>query len=623
MSLDSLIQDTRIGLRLLWKDKTFSFLAVLVLACGIGGVTTQFTVVNAVALRGLSFPHPEQLMSVGLIDPQASGQSNNYGIGAIPSMQDFEDLRRAQQSFAQLAAYLDGATINVTYGKNPQHYVGSYVTEDFFRILGVAPIIGRDFTANDNTPGAQKVAILSHEVWQRDFKSDVNIAGQSVRINGRTAVIVGVMPPNFRFPVSEEIWVPYYNEFPLKPRGVLQLGANNSSPDVVMGRLKPGVTIDQANAEFAALARRLAKDNPKTNQTFVSASVRPLLHVLTSLQLRQQVWGMLATVILVLLTACVNVMNMQFGRVTRRAQEWAVRSALGATHWRIVRQMLIETLLVATTGAIAGIVMAYCAVGMLVRATHALPTPLPYWIQFTIDARGFAFTIAITLVATIVSGLAPAWVGTHGAAAETMKEGGRGNTGRLVHKITRALVVGQIGLTAALLVGAMLEIKSIRNQLSLNYGYDEQAVYSARAALLDGAYPTQNARRQFFLRALVALQTNPHFDSVALSTRLRMTFDGRGQYEVDGQKYMQDHDRPSGNYELISNNYFMTLGPKVLDGRDFTIEDTDAKQPVAIVNVSFAKKIGVRKAPSGDGSAFTTRPNRNPGEPLSASFRTC
>jgi putative ABC transport system permease protein len=359
MSLDSLLLDIRLGLRLLWKDKAFSVLAVLVLACGIGGGATQFAVVNAVALRGLSFPRPEQLMSVGLIDPQAGGQSNNFGIGAIPSMQDYEDLRHAQQSFAQLAAYLKGATVNVTYGKNPQRYTGGYVTEDFFRMLGVAPVIGRDFTADDNAPGAQKVAMLSHEVWQRDFNGDPNIVGQSVRINGRAAVIVGVMPPNFKFPVSEEIWVPYYNEFPLKPRGELQLGANNSSPDVVMGRLKPGVTIDQANAEFAALARRLAQDNPKTNQTFVSASVRPLPQALTGLQLRQQVWAMLAAVILVLSIACVNVMNMQFGRITLRTKELAVRSALGATRWRIVRQMLVESLLVAAAGAVAGMAMAY------------------------------------------------------------------------------------------------------------------------------------------------------------------------------------------------------------------------------------------------------------------------
>jgi putative ABC transport system permease protein len=416
MILDSVWQDVRIGLRVLRKDKTFCFLAVLVLGLGIGGATTQFTVVNAVALRGFSFPHPEQLMSVGLIDPQASAQNNNFGFGVIPSAQDYEDLRSAQQSFAMMAAYLTGSTVNVTYKTNPQRYTGGYMTEDFFKILGVSPILGRDFTADDNKPGAPKVTILGYEIWQRDFNGDPNIVGQNVRINGKAATIIGVMPRNFKFPISEELWVPYYNEFPLRPRGDLQVGANNSAP-AVLGRLKPGVTIDQANTEFVGLARRLSQDSPKTNQALVSASVRPLLHALTGVQLRQQVWGMLAAVILVLLIACVNVMNMQFGRITLRAKEVAIRGALGATHWRIVRQMLTESLVVASLGAIAGIVIAYWAVDMFVQATNALPFPLPYWIQFKIDGPVFAFTIGVTLLATIVSGLVPAWLSAHGNAA--------------------------------------------------------------------------------------------------------------------------------------------------------------------------------------------------------------
>ena len=255
---DSFFQDIRVGLRVLFKDKTFCFLAVLVLGLGIGGATTQFTVVNGIVLRGLSFPHSEQLMALGLIDPKASDQNNNFGLGSIPTAQDYEDLKNAQQSFAMMAGYLNGSTINVSYKNNPQRYTGGYVTEDFFQILGVSPILGRDFTAADNKPGAEKVAILGHEIWKRDFNGDPNIVGQSVRMNGKAATIIGVMPPNFKFPVSEELWMPLYNQFPPIPRGELRLAANNSAP-AVMGRLKPGVTLDQANAEFVGLARRLAR----------------------------------------------------------------------------------------------------------------------------------------------------------------------------------------------------------------------------------------------------------------------------------------------------------------------------------------------------------------------------
>src|SRR5947199_9732186 len=261
--------------------------------------------------------------------------------------------------------------------------------------------------------------------------------------------------------------------------------------------------------------------------------------------------------------------------------------------------MLTESFVVAGLGAVAGILLAFWAVDMFTRATGALSNPLPYWIQFTIDARVLAFTVGITVVATIASGLLPALISAHGNAAEIMKEGGRGNTSRLANMIMRVLVVGQIALTAALLIAATLQIKSIRNQLTLNYGYDESAIYAARMALMEGAYPTQDARRGFFLRAVRALRANPQFESAAMSDRCRMTFAGQGQYEVDGQNYTTDRDRPRGNFESVSDNYFATLGLKILEGRDFTIDDTDAKQPVAIVNASFARKYYSNESPIG------------------------
>jgi predicted permease len=610
MFLDSFRQDVRVGLRVLLKEKSFCFLAVLVLGLGIGGATTQFTVVNAVVLRGFSFPHPEQLMSVGLIDPKASDQNNNFGNGNIPTAQDYEDLKAAQKSFSMMAGYLNNSTINVTYKNNPQRHIGGYVTEDFFKIINVSPVLGRDFTAEDNKPGGEKVAILGDEIWRRDFGADPNIVGQSVRINGKAAAIIGVMPPNFKFPQAEELWAPLYNEFPLVPRGGLFLGANYGAPKV-MGRLKPGVTLDQATAEMIAIAKHLAEDNPKTNQNFTSASVQPLLKAFTGVQARQQVWAMLAAIILVLLIACVNVMNMQFGRAALRAKELAIRGALGATRWRLVRQMLTESLVVAVFGSAAGVLLAYWSVDLLVRAISASPVPLAYWMQFTIDARVLAFTLIITLVATIVSGFVPAFLSTRGNAAEIMKEGGRGNSNRLVNAITRVLVVGQIALTAALLIAATLQIKSIRNQMKLDYGYDENAIYTARMALMEGAYPSEDSRREFFQRALRALRTNPQFESAATSSRSRMTFDGQGQYEVDGQDYLTDRDRPRGNFESVSDNYFTTLGLKILEGRDFTVDDVDSKQPVAIVNASFARKYWGNQSALGHQIRIF-----NPGQPL-------
>ena len=270
----------------------------------------------------------------------------------------------------------------------------------------------------------------------------------------------------------------------------------------------------------------------------------PLINAFTGVQLRQIVWAMLGAVILVLLIACVNVMNMQFGRAALRAKELAIRGALGATRWRLVRQMLTESLVVAVFGAIAGSLLAYWGVDMFDKVVKAAPFPPPYWWQFTIDGRVLVFTLAITLVATIVSGLLPAFLSSRGNAAEMMKEGGRGNSSRLVNVITRVLVVGQIALTAALLIAATLQIKSIRNQTKLDYGYDENGLYAARLALMEGTYPSEDSRREFFTRAVRALRTNPQFEAAAMTDRFRMTFAPAGQYEVDGQK-LSDRSRSS------------------------------------------------------------------------------
>ena len=235
-------------------------------------------------------------------------------------------------------------------------------------------------------------------------------------------------------------------------------------------------------------------------------------------------------------------------------------------------------------------IIAYWAVDFFLRSINALPFPAPYYWKFAIDGSVLIFTVAITLLATIASGLVPAFLSARGNAAEIMKEGGRGNSSRMVNIITRVLVVGQIALTAALLIAATLEIKSIRNQMKLDYGYDENAIYTARTALMEGAYPNEDSRREFFQRAVRSLRTNSQFESAAMSSRFRMTFDGQGQYEVDGQNYLTDRDRPRGNFESVSDNYFTTLGLKILEGRDFTVDDVDSKQPVAIVNASFARK---------------------------------
>ncbi len=583
MLFETFFQDLRIGARVLSKEKGFCLLGVSVLALGIAGVTTQFSVIEGMLLRGLPFPHPGQLMDVELRDPT---KPPGTGIGGM-SDPDYKDILAQQTSFTDLAAYLNGSTVNVTIDGNPQRYTGAYVTDRFFHLLGVRPVMGRDFTAADNRPGAPLVAIIGHAIWERDFNSDPNVIGRTVRMNGQTATIIGVMAPGFSFPQNEQLWVPLFAAFPPRLRGDPQ--AINPA---VLGRLKPGVSPEQAEAEFTGLARRLAAEFPKTNRDIGGALVQPLLTSFIGKQIRQLLYVMLGAVMVVLLIACVNVMNMQFARATLRAKELAVRGALGATRFRLIRQMLTESLLLAGLGAVAGVTIARWAIDFIWRSVNSLTFPLPFWIHFSIDARVLAFVVGATVLAALASGLVPAVLASRTNSTSVLKEGGRGNTSRLVNRLTRLLVVGQIALTCTLLIVCGLMISSVLNQGRLNYGFDTGSVLSARMGLFEGDYPTAASRVAFFQNLLRDLRASPDVAAAALTSRFRMTFNISGpiQYEVEGVTYKNDRDRPTGTDESISDGYFSTLGLKVLQGRGFNRDDSDQREPVAIVNTTFAEK---------------------------------
>lgn len=582
MPADTVRRDLSIGLRVLLKEKAFCALAVIVLALGIGGVTAMFSVVNGVMLRGFSFPNANRLMSINFIDPTST---NFFGANGQVSSMDFEEFRPAQQSFEHLAAYLNGSTVNVTVEGAPKRYTGAYITEDFLRALGVRPALGRDITSADNQPGAEKVAIIGHGIWQRDFAGAADIVGKAVRINGAPATIVGVMPKGFAFPINEELWVPFYSEYPVRPRA----DPRNNNPGV-LGALKPGVSLDQANAEFAGFAKRFAEAYPETNKAFNTARVEPLIKTYTPLPLRGTLLTMLGFCVGVLLIACVNVMNMQFARATLRAKELAIRSSLGATRAALVQQMLTESLLVAGIGAALGIGLASLAVGWLSATFRNLDNPPPSWITFDIDTPVLIFTVGATLLAAVASGLLPAWMSTRASIVDALKEGGRGNTSYRIGLVSRGLVVFQIGVTCILLIGSLLQVRSILNQQTLDYGYDTAGIMSARMGLMDGDYPTPAARQLFYDRLLRELRDHPEFGAVALTSRFRMVFSGSGPIEIEGKEYKEKRDRPNANFEQVTGTFFEVTGQRILEGRTFSEDDLDTKLPVAVVNAAFAKK---------------------------------
>jgi predicted permease len=542
----------------------------------------MFSVVNGVMLRGFSLPNGDRLASLNFVDPSTA---NFFGVNGQVSAMDFEELLPQQQSFEALAAYLNGSTVNATVNGHPQRYTGAYVTEAFLRILGVSPLMGRDFTAADNASGAGKVAIIGYGVWQRDFGGAADIVGRGVRINGKSATVVGVMPTGFAFPTNEEIWIPLYSEFPPKPR--TDPTANNPA---VLGLLKPGVSLDQANAEATTVARRFAAAYPETNKRFDTGQVQRLLEAFTPRPLRGTLWTMLGFCVGVLLISCVNVMNMQFARASLRAKELAVRSSLGASRTRLVRQMLTESLLVAGIGAAAGIVLAYASIDWLSATVRNLENPPPSWITFDMDARALLITVAAMLASAVLSGLLPALMSSRANAVEVLRDGGRGNTSRTVSLLSRGLVVFQIVVTCVLLVGSLLQLRSITNQQTIDYGYDTGGVISARMGLMDGDYPTESARKVFYDRLLHEFASDPEFVAVALTNRFRMVFSGNGTIELEGKQYREDRDRPTANFEQVSGGFFAVTGQKLLEGRTFTSEDLDSRQPVAIVNAAFARQ---------------------------------
>ena len=597
---ETFLQDLRIGLRVLVKDKGFAGISVFVLALGICAVTTMFTMVNAVMLRGFSFQNADRLTDITFIDPTTQSP---FGANNQVFSMDFEEFRHEQKSFEKMAAYLNGSTVNLTADGEPRRYTGAYMTEDFLRILGVKPLMGRDFTLEDNKPGAPKVLLISHGIWQRDFGGAQNIVGKDVRLNGKPASIIGVMPQGFTFPNNEEMWIPLYSEFPVRARN--DPLANNPA---VLGLIRPEVSLDQAQAEFAGFAKRFAAAYPDTNKAFIDAQIRPLIQTFTPLPVRGMILTMFAFGIGVLVIACVNVMNMQFARATIRLKELAIRSSLGATRVRLIRQMLTESLLVAVLGAAVGIGLAYFSTDWFATAMRSQNNGPPKWMLFEIDRLALFVTVLATVTAALVSGLLPALMSSRADTASTLKDSGRGNSSRHVGLMTRSLVVFQIAVTCILLIGSVLQVRSIVNQQTIDYGYDTGAIMSARMGLMDGDYPTSAARKLFYDRLLTSLRSSARFESVALTSRFQMVFSGNGPIEIEGKTYAAKGDHPNVNFEQVSPGFFNVMGQKVLAGRDFADDDLDTKQPVAIVNSDFAQKhfgtesaVG-RRFRTGDGS---------------------
>jgi predicted permease len=575
--LAEFLHDLRLGLRTLQREPGFSTLAILILGLGIAAVATQFAVVDGALLRGFDFRAADRLVSVELVNPENRSSTTQ---APLVTRADFADLSARQTCFESFVGYLNMTGANLSVGGVTQRRNAGYISHDFFRALGVAPALGRDFTPEDDQPGSASAVILADSLWKSDFGSRPDIVGQSVRLNGRAATVVGVMPAGFVFPWSEQLWTPMHVEFPVRPR-------HERAPGVVsiIAHLKPGVSLGQAEAEIRALATTLAAEHPE-NRDRSLGRVRPLIESFAPAQLRGVLCLLLCFAAGVLLIACVNVALMQFARATARAREFALRTSLGAARGRLVRQLLTENLLLAVGGAVPGILLAQWAVAWIDTSIRQFSNSMPAWMHFSINGAVLAGVVAATFLATLLAGVLPALFASRTRPASVLGTSSRGFSTRNGW-ISRSLIAGQIALTCLLLIGSVLQLRSILRQQSLDYGYDTGGLLSARIGLMAGSYPTNEARIAFHERLLRELRASPAITQAAFSDRYRMTLLDGVPIEIGS---VSGTTRSTAIVERITDGYLATLGQRLLEGRDFSATDSDPAQPVAIVNASFARK---------------------------------
>jgi putative ABC transport system permease protein len=571
--LDVLRHDVRYGLRTLRHNPGFTFLGCLALALGIGANTSIFTVVNAVMLRPLPFAEPDRLVRVWESNP--SGGWPTFSA----SHPNFLDWRAQSTSFEALAA-MTGASFSASGPDGAEIVRAIAVTADFLPVLGTSPAIGRNFRPEEDKPGGgTRVVLLTYPYWQRRFGGAPDAVGQSLVLNGNGYTIVGVLPESFAWGgPTLELLVPLAPD-PARSRGDHRL--------LVIGRLKPGVTIDRAHSELSTIAGRLEKQFPDSNQGW-TVRLASFYDWLIPEDTRQSLLIMSGAVALVLLIACGNFANLLLARGAARQRELSIRAALGAERSRLVRQLLVEAMLLALIAAALGLLIAYGAIELL---TWSAPEALPRLDELSIDARVLAFALGSAVVTGLLFGLLPALHASRPNVNETLKHGAAGAGGSASRQRLRsALVVGEVALSVALLIGAGLLVRSLWRLQHVDPGFRQENVVTARINLPPARYRDGKAFWSFYQRLLERARTLPGVAAAAVGSIVPM---GGGntssEIQIPGTPVRPGGASLGADWRLVSADYFRTLGI-TLRGRDFDERDSPAAQPVAIISEEAARR---------------------------------
>jgi predicted permease len=566
-------EDVRFAGRLLLKDKWFTLVAAVALALGIGVNATVFTFVNAVLIRGLPVAHPDRTMAIDSFDRVRNRQLN-------VSYPDFRDWREATKTFEQLGAF-NGVIANVSdEGQPPERFNGQYVSAISFQILGQRPVLGRDFTPEEDRPGAPAVVILGHGVWMNRYGSNPSVIGRTIRINDIPTTVIGVMQENFKFPFNTDLWMP----LGMLPR-LEELGRNARQLQV-FGLLAPGVTRAQAQSELINISRAIETENPETNKD-VQARVRTFNESQNGGPIRAIFLSLMGAVAFVLLIACANVANLLLSRSTNRAREISVRISLGASRWRVVRQLLIESVILAIISGLAGLGIAAIGIRLFDRATAEVGRP--YWIQFTMDGTVIGFFALICLGTGIIFGLAPALHVSKTDVNEVLKEGGRtGSAGVRARRWTGVLMVAELTLTVVLLAGAGFMIRNFLNMYRFDLGIDTSRLATMNLALPERKYASLEQRLAFYESLEARLKANPRIESVAVTSNIPMQGGFLRRLEIAGKPLDQGQQAPNVTMLTVDPRYFETIGLPLQRGRNFADEDGMPGRETAVINQRFA-----------------------------------
>jgi predicted permease len=560
---------------MLFRTRLLSLVAVLTIGLGIGSTSFAFSVVYGTLLRGLPVRDADRLMVV----TQARPEDGSQGL-RIP-IHDYHDFRDRQTTFEHLGASYSG-TVNLAGDEGPpERYQGSFVSARALSMLGVSPVHGRTFVDGEDAPGAPPLVLLGYAVWRNRFGGDPSVVGRTARVNGETATIIGVMPEGFRFPFAEDLWVPLRTDANALPR-------RGGTALLVSGYLKEGVSLEAARLEVAAIAEQLQGEHPDENAGITSA-VQPFTDEFMPAQISMMMLILAVMVAGVLLVACANVANVLLARAVVREREVAIRSALGARRWRVVRQLLAEALALGVVGGLIGVAGAYFAL----RGFEAslVDVQRPYWIVFELDGVSLLFTTLVTVTAAIAAGTVPAMRASGRELDNVLRDESRGSSGLRLGRFSTGLVIGELAVSCGLMIGAGLLIHSLIDLNRLDLGFSPERVVTARLGLFETDYPDADVRSRFYHAYLERLRSEPGALAVALTSALPATGQARFAVQIEGRVYDTPADVPTSAGAVVTPGFFDTFGIALLEGRDFLLSESQrGGEAVVIVNRSFAER---------------------------------